>query len=82
MKSTPNSFSLMMWQKPGLAWVRLKGEKQWALVARADNEEDGGKAYMDMARLQGTLRNGNYEKKHLDLCLKMAYDQHSSGDDD
>jgi hypothetical protein len=72
-----NEFSLMMWQKPGLAWVRLHGDKQWILVARADDEEDGGEMYLNMAKLQGALRSENYEKKDLDLCLQMAYDAYN-----
>ena len=73
MKPTPNSFSLMMWQNPGLAWVRLYGDEQWVLVARADDERDGGEMYLEMAKLQGVLRSGNYEKNYLDSCLKIAY---------
>jgi hypothetical protein len=64
------TLSIMLWQKPGLAWVKLDGDKQWRLAARADFDPE---TYMEFAELSGKLRESNYEKKDLDTLLKKAY---------
>jgi|TARA_R110000824_G_scaffold59601_11_gene159943 hypothetical protein len=68
------TFSIMLWQKPGLAWVKLDGDKQWRLAARADFDPE---TYLEFSRLSGKLRASNYEKKELDSLLKKAYNLYS-----
>ncbi len=68
------TLKIMLWQKPGLAWVKLDGDEQWRLVARADFDPE---TYMEFAELSGRLRENNYEKKHLDSLLKKAYNLYS-----
>tara|TARA_B100000029_G_scaffold418414_1_gene423450 strand:- start:165 stop:374 length:210 start_codon:yes stop_codon:yes gene_type:complete len=68
------TLSIMLWAKPGLAWIKLDGDKQWRLVARADFDPE---LYIELSKLAGMLRNNNYEKKHLDTLLKKAYDLYS-----
>ena len=67
-------FSIMFWQKPGLAWVKLNDDEQWRLVARADFDPEN---YHELSRLTGLLRKGNYEKKDLDSALKFIYSNFS-----
>jgi|TARA_Y100000816_G_scaffold271803_1_gene236673 hypothetical protein len=71
---TPMKFSIMFWQKPGLAWVKLNDDEQWRLVARADFDPEN---YHELSRLTGLLRKGNYEKKDLDSALKFIYSNFS-----
>lgn len=63
----------MIWMKPGIAWVKLHNDPQWTIAATVEKNEE---EFLELSRLSGLIREGNYDKKTLDAALKQAYNRH------